>query len=103
MFLFIEPPTGWSPPKIEDYTKVVTVNHGTTVELSCVGSGNPLPEYRWSFEGKDVVIDNTLFSQKGGNLVVKNAMIDNSGKYSCNVSNPHGISIVTTQLIVTCM
>lgn len=96
-----EPPAGWSPAEIDDYSKIVTVAQGSAVELPCVGRGNPLPTYRWSFHGKDLSIDNVLYGQRGGNLFIKNAQTVNSGDYTCNISNSHGSAIVKTQLIVT--
>ena len=96
-----EHPAGWSPVKIDDNTKTVSVGHGFTAELPCVGSGYPLPSYRWSFGGQNLIIDNINYGQNGGNLFIKNAKIKNSGPYTCNVSNEYGSAIATTQLTVT--
>lgn len=97
-----EPPAGWSPAEIDDYSKIVSVGQGSSAELACVGRGNPLPTYRWSFQGKDLSINNVVYSQRGGNLFIENAQTVNSGDYTCNISNPHGSALVKTQLIVTC-
>ncbi|OPL20938.1 hypothetical protein AM593_07185, partial [Mytilus galloprovincialis] len=50
-----EPPAGWTPAEIDDYSKIVSVGQGSSAELACVGRGNPLPTYRWSFQGKDLI------------------------------------------------
>lgn len=100
-FSWTEHPAGWSPVKIDDNTKTVSVGHGFTAELPCVGSGYPLPSYRWSFGGQNLIIDNINYGQNGGNLFIKNAKIMNSGPYTCNVSNEYGSAIATTQLTVT--
>ena len=97
-----DPPTGWTPPKIDDIMTHVTVNEGETVELPCVASSNPLPKYRWSLHNKELIIDSVNKIQRAGNLMIVDAKVTDSGVYTCNSSNSHGSATGTTDLIVQC-
>ncbi|KAK3107290.1 hypothetical protein FSP39_011199 [Pinctada imbricata] len=96
-----EPPAGWTAPTMDDVLRSVTVEEGDTAELPCVGSGNPLPKYRWTKESKPIIIDNQHFNQKSGNLLILNSRIEDSGQYMCNASNDHGSVTAITDLIIT--
>lgn len=97
-----DPPASWTPPKIDDVMAQMTVNEGDTVELPCVASSNPLPKYRWSLSGKELVIDSVSRIQRAGNLVIVDAKVTDSGLYMCNASNSHGAATATTLLTVQC-
>ncbi|OWF38939.1 Down syndrome cell adhesion molecule [Mizuhopecten yessoensis] len=98
-----DPPVGWMAPTMDDVSRTVKVKEGEAVEIPCVASSNPLPKYRWHMNSPttSVVIDNTHFVQKGGNLVVNTATVRDSGHFICNASNEHGSATAVTELIVT--
>lgn len=101
---FADPPVGWMAPTMDDVSRMIKVREGDAVELPCVASSNPLPKYRWHMNSqtRSVVIDNSHFVQKGGNLVVKAATVKDSGHFMCNASNEHGSTTAVTELVVTC-
>ncbi|CAH0555684.1 unnamed protein product [Brassicogethes aeneus] len=82
------------------------VNFGTTVPLLCAAQGFPAPIYRWYkfVEGtsrKQAVQLNDRVKQVAGTLIIREAKVEDSGKYLCVVNNSVGGESVETVLTVT--
>ena len=76
--------------KIQPAGGVITVKSGTSLVLSCTGSGTPEPELSWVREGK------VLASGRGEvDLPLKTIGWQNAGLYQCQASN--GVGPVHTQ------
>lgn len=89
-------------PNIEKSLSSLTAEEDSKAELPCVATGNPLPRYEWSKGGQMVRIDGKKFEQRGGNLLIYNLTVFDSGDYKCNAQNKEGAKSVNIQLIVTC-
>ncbi|XP_049290913.1 Down syndrome cell adhesion molecule-like protein Dscam2 isoform X20 [Anopheles funestus] len=78
----------------------------STITLLCQAQGFPVPITRWYkyIEGtqqkKAVVLDDRV-KQVSGTLIIKDAVVDDSGKYLCVVNNSVGGESVETVLTVT--
>ena len=76
------------------------------LSLSCPVQGSPVPTYRWykfvesNNNKKPVTLDERV-RQVGGTLIIKEAKVDDSGKYLCMVNNSFGGESVETVLTVT--
>ncbi|XP_040165855.1 Down syndrome cell adhesion molecule-like protein Dscam2 isoform X6 [Anopheles arabiensis] len=106
--LVITEPLGRVSPKLDSTSKIVTaeVRRSNTIALLCSAQGYPIAVFRWYkyIEGtqqkKAVVLDDRV-KQVSGTLIIKDAVVDDSGKYLCVVNNSVGGESVETVLTVT--
>ncbi|XP_073812159.1 Down syndrome cell adhesion molecule 1 isoform X32 [Musca autumnalis] len=107
--LVITEPLGSVPPKItnlHDKFQVLQVRMGEDYAMQCPGQAYPVPFVRWYkfIEGttrKQAVVLNDRVKQVSGTLIIKDAVVDDSGKYLCVVNNSVGGESVETVLTVT--
>ncbi|XP_052129300.1 cell adhesion molecule Dscam2-like isoform X2 [Frankliniella occidentalis] len=105
--LVITEPTNTMRPKIaRNGIEFKDVDSGRDVALLCPGQAFPVPFYRWyKFdEGstrKRAVTLNDRVKQVSGTLIIKEAVVADSGKYLCVVNNTVGGESVETVLTVT--
>uniref|UniRef100_A0AAG5D198 Down syndrome cell adhesion molecule-like protein Dscam2 n=1 Tax=Anopheles atroparvus TaxID=41427 RepID=A0AAG5D198_ANOAO len=106
--LVITEPIGSKPPTFNfDYKKLYfTKPSNASIALFCQAQAYPVPVTRWYkyLEGtqqkKAVVLDERV-KQVSGTLIIKDAVVDDSGKYLCVVNNSVGGESVETVLTVT--
>ncbi|XP_055318385.1 cell adhesion molecule Dscam2 isoform X10 [Sitodiplosis mosellana] len=106
--LVITEPIQSVPPRLETIEKLrlVTEHLREAISLLCPVQSYPTPSYRWYkfIEGttrKQAVVLNDRVKQVSGTLIIKDAVIDDSGKYLCVVNNSVGGESVETVLTVT--
>ncbi|XP_055318406.1 cell adhesion molecule Dscam2 isoform X29 [Sitodiplosis mosellana] len=106
--LVITEPIQSVQPRIErtDKFRVAFVQMKDTTNLLCPVQSYPIASYRWYkfIEGttrKQAVVLNDRVKQVSGTLIIKDAVIDDSGKYLCVVNNSVGGESVETVLTVT--
>ncbi|XP_042867937.1 Down syndrome cell adhesion molecule-like protein Dscam2 isoform X1 [Penaeus japonicus] len=108
--LVISEPVGFSAPKFtweERINTVLTVvkPSGVSVSVFCEAQGFPVPETRWfkvSEGGRKVAVElGERVKQVGGTLIIREAKVEDSGKYLCVVNNSVGGESVETVLTVT--
>lgn len=64
-----------------------------TIKLFCVYGGTPLPNILWSKDGESIKTTGHIFLEYGGKkLIIENATFDDSGTYTCDISNGIGNS-----------
>ncbi|XP_071637586.1 Down syndrome cell adhesion molecule 1 isoform X21 [Temnothorax longispinosus] len=78
----------------------------SSVVLTCPGQGHPVPSFRWYkfIEGtsrRQPVQLNERVRQVSGTLIIREARVEDSGKYLCIVNNSVGGESVETVLTVT--
>ncbi|XP_070066223.1 cell adhesion molecule Dscam1 isoform X27 [Drosophila virilis] len=106
--LVITEPVGSVSPKIntgEDYNHIKG-RSALDLSLLCPAQAYPQPFYRWYkfIEGttrKQAVVLNDRVKQVSGTLIIKDAVVEDSGKYLCVVNNSVGGESVETVLTVT--
>ncbi|XP_047984025.1 Down syndrome cell adhesion molecule-like protein Dscam2 isoform X49 [Leguminivora glycinivorella] len=109
--LVITEPTNKIPPR-KDSAKhfegweVFVVSQGTNAYLTCQVAAFPAPLFRWYkfIDGttrKQPVTLNDRVKQVSGTLIIKEAKVEDSGKYLCVVNNSVGGESVETVLTVT--
>ncbi|KRF98082.1 uncharacterized protein Dwil_GK22019, isoform AS [Drosophila willistoni] len=86
--------------------KVVQYAAQTAITLLCPAQAYPMPAFRWYkfIEGttrKQAVVLNDRVKQVSGTLIIKDAVVEDSGKYLCVVNNSVGGESVETVLTVT--
>ncbi|KAL5286966.1 Dscam family protein [Megaselia abdita] len=79
---------------------------GQSLTLLCPAQTYPVPVFRWYkfIEGttrKQAVVLNDRVKQVSGTLIIKDAVVEDSGKYLCVVNNSVGGESVETVLTVT--
>ncbi|XP_071050253.1 cell adhesion molecule Dscam1 isoform X5 [Onthophagus taurus] len=108
--LVITEPTNNVAPKkdTENFKgwKVVDVPIKHVAWLTCQVTGYPVPKFSWYkfVEGtnrKQVIQLNDRIHQVAGTLIIKEALVEDSGKYLCVVNNSVGGESVETVLTVT--
>ncbi|XP_055385728.1 cell adhesion molecule Dscam2 isoform X15 [Condylostylus longicornis] len=106
--LVITEPVGSVAPKVDikDKTNLANVNFNGEIALLCPAQSYPIPAFRWYkfIEGttrKQAVALNDRVKQVSGTLIIKDAVVEDSGKYLCVVNNSVGGESVETVLTVT--
>ncbi|XP_058830700.1 cell adhesion molecule Dscam2 isoform X46 [Topomyia yanbarensis] len=106
--LVITEPLGRVAPKRSSTSKIFTAEarRRKTIALLCSAQAFPVPIFRWYkyIEGttrKQAVVLNERVKQVSGTLIIKDAVVDDSGKYLCVVNNSVGGESVETVLTVT--
>ncbi|XP_031351172.1 Down syndrome cell adhesion molecule-like protein Dscam2 isoform X16 [Photinus pyralis] len=106
--LVITEPIGSVLPKFPaiDNLRGFTSKDNATLTLLCPAQAYPVPLYRWYkfLEGttrKQAVQLNDRVKQVAGTLIIREAKVEDSGKYLCVVNNSVGGESVETVLTVT--
>nr|XP_044249304.1 Down syndrome cell adhesion molecule-like protein Dscam2 isoform X13 [Drosophila takahashii] len=106
--LVITEPVGSVPPKISvgERRKDAEVPQHGDLSIFCPAQSYPVPAFRWYkfIEGttrKQAVVLNDRVKQVSGTLIIKDAVVEDSGKYLCVVNNSVGGESVETVLTVT--
>ncbi|XP_075974485.1 Down syndrome cell adhesion molecule 1 isoform X3 [Anticarsia gemmatalis] len=106
--LVITEPMGRVSPKFPtgDISRTFVANAGDGVPLLCPAQGFPCPAFRWykfidgTTRKQPVTLDDRV-KQVSGTLIIKEAKVEDSGKYLCVVNNSVGGESVETVLTVT--
>ncbi|XP_050561778.1 cell adhesion molecule Dscam2 isoform X5 [Spodoptera frugiperda] len=106
--LVITEPVSSKPPSFStDFTlSAVTRHKGQSFAILCQAQAFPIPVFRWYkfVEGttrkQPVTLDDRV-KQVSGTLIIKEAKVEDSGKYLCVVNNSVGGESVETVLTVT--
>ncbi|XP_043064026.1 Down syndrome cell adhesion molecule-like protein Dscam2 isoform X30 [Drosophila ficusphila] len=106
--LVITEPISSTVPKVISLAKfdMKTYSGSSTLALLCPAQGYPVPVFRWYkfIEGttrKQAVVLSDRVKQVSGTLIIKDAVVEDSGKYLCVVNNSVGGESVETVLTVT--
>ncbi|XP_039227511.1 Down syndrome cell adhesion molecule-like protein Dscam2 isoform X50 [Drosophila yakuba] len=106
--LVITEPVGSIGPRLTsgDESRILRVYLAASATLLCPAQAYPVPFFRWYkfIEGttrKQAVVLNDRVKQVSGTLIIKDAVVDDSGKYLCVVNNSVGGESVETVLTVT--
>ncbi|KXJ15497.1 Hemicentin-1 [Exaiptasia diaphana] len=73
---------------------VLYANKGQPINITCNATGNPQPDYVWSFKGKQ------LHSSINSTIVISNATLDDAGMYTCTAINSIGRESINVTLQV---
>ncbi|XP_068899421.1 cell adhesion molecule Dscam1 isoform X17 [Tenebrio molitor] len=106
--LVITEPVGTRAPKLlaDSKFKYVEREADSEIPVFCQAQGFPVPSFRWYkfVEGttrKQAVTLNDRVKQVAGTLIIREARVEDSGKYLCVVNNSVGGESVETVLTVT--
>ncbi|XP_070503177.1 cell adhesion molecule Dscam1 isoform X23 [Chironomus tepperi] len=105
--LVITEPISPVPPRISGSRLLeIEVTIQQSLSVLCLGQSFPTPSFRWYkfIEGsqrKSPVPLGDRIKQVSGTLIIKNAVVEDSGKYLCVVNNSVGGESVETVLTVT--
>ncbi|KRF98075.1 uncharacterized protein Dwil_GK22019, isoform AL [Drosophila willistoni] len=109
--LVITEPVGSVSPQFsgngnQEHITLLRVPLNGSLALMCPAQAYPVPYFRWYkfIEGttrKQAVVLNDRVKQVSGTLIIKDAVVEDSGKYLCVVNNSVGGESVETVLTVT--
>ncbi|XP_045126176.1 Down syndrome cell adhesion molecule-like protein Dscam2 isoform X16 [Portunus trituberculatus] len=105
--LVISEPVGLSGPKFpgEDVSRTKVKAAGSSFSLQCQAQAHPIPSFRWfkfNENGRKASVElGERIKQVGGTLIIREAKVEDSGKYLCVVNNSVGGESVETVLTVT--
>lgn len=84
-------PPSWKPDSMpSDKVLFETVTGGTNFTLDCKAHGRPKPTVLWYHNGMEILSDHRKEMKKGGSLKIRNIGLEDSGNYTCKVSNKFG-------------
>ncbi|XP_062527444.1 cell adhesion molecule Dscam2 isoform X18 [Bombyx mori] len=105
--LVITEPINSAPPKVPTKTiEFVQFHLNNSITLLCLAQAYPVPIFRWykfidgTTRKQPVTLDDRV-KQVSGTLIIKEAKVEDSGKYLCVVNNSVGGESVETVLTVT--
>ncbi|XP_046638873.1 Down syndrome cell adhesion molecule-like protein Dscam2 isoform X13 [Daphnia pulicaria] len=105
--LVVTEPTSSAAPRFAvKVSMIVELRQSKPISLLCQAQGYPTPVFRWykyvegSTAKQPVKLDDRV-KQVSGTLIIKEAKVEDSGKYLCNVNNSVGGESVETVLTVT--
>ncbi|XP_060820245.1 cell adhesion molecule Dscam2 isoform X40 [Bombus pascuorum] len=106
--LVITEPVGFAKPKFSmiDKSRTFEIQEAQSVTLQCPAQAYPVPVLKWYkfIEGssrRQPVQLNERVRQVSGTLIIREARVEDSGKYLCIVNNSVGGESVETVLTVT--
>ncbi|XP_011303881.1 Down syndrome cell adhesion molecule-like protein Dscam2 isoform X1 [Fopius arisanus] len=106
--LVITEPVASARPKfpMTDTSRTYTIRHSRTQTLFCPAQAYPIPAFRWykflnGTTRRQPVQLNDRIRQVSGTLIIREARVEDSGKYLCIVNNSVGGESVETVLTVT--
>nr|XP_012136984.1 PREDICTED: Down syndrome cell adhesion molecule-like protein Dscam2 isoform X6 [Megachile rotundata] len=106
--LVITEPVSGAAPKVPPTAKITvfSISAETATAMLCQAQAHPLPIFRWYkfIEGssrRQPVQLNDRVRQVSGTLIIREARVEDSGKYLCIVNNSVGGESVETVLTVT--
>jgi hypothetical protein len=92
-------------PDISSEPVDVRVNQGGSCTLECQAPGKPLPDVKWTKNGKEIKSTENLLleSSPDGNhrLIINNAQSDHAGQYIANVKHKIRAQQMIFNVIVT--
>ncbi|XP_067662288.1 hemicentin-1-like isoform X1 [Haliotis asinina] len=94
----------WVAPTINtqgsNFEPKVIVN--STIDLDCPAEGNPLPAIRWFRDGSPLNTNDPdiILLDEGMRLQIRNAAVEDSARYTCQVNNPAGEEDISYDLSV---
>ena len=92
VYLFVEAPVFTTTPTS------LELRQGTTVELTCLASGPPIPHYSFFHDGH--LLNTTLrYFINGGHLTIRNTVGSDSGQYQCQAENELGSAMSSTWML----
>ncbi|XP_005094335.2 fibroblast growth factor receptor 1-A [Aplysia californica] len=71
-------------------TRFETIHEGKDLAFDCKAQGRPKPSVTWLKDGNPLMADDRTEIKKAGVLKLKSVTTQNSGNYTCMVSNNHG-------------
>lgn len=87
----IDPQLFLVPPKIQRGPKLMKVQAGQRVDISCNAQGTPLPVITWLKDGSAALVDGVrLVSNSDGTLSIDPALLSDAGVYTCVATNMAG-------------
>ncbi|XP_055686975.1 peroxidasin isoform X2 [Lutzomyia longipalpis] len=73
---------------------------GATIELPCMGDGDPPPQVKWKKDGRTIISTDRFRIAASGSLHVTNVTTLDSGRYECSITNEFGRATGQGLLIV---
>ena len=78
------------PPQITAHPADIRIGAGTEVRLSVAASGSQPLSYQWRRYGEDLADGGNISGADSPELLIRNAVADNTGAYNCRVANAAG-------------
>ncbi|KAL4660770.1 hemicentin-1-like [Arapaima gigas] len=85
-------------PSVMVIPKSQTFSHGADVRFDCTATGSPSPQMFWSHGKMFLTSKNRVSLSKNGTLIIRGAITEDSGNYTCLASNEAGTATQTVSL-----
>ncbi len=98
-----EPQKAMEPPRFVQPVNALQVVEGSQAVFETTVAGQPLPEVAWFREGHQIQHSDEFQVLRDGNkclLVIKEVFPEDSGVFTCRISNPGGVAECSAELFV---
>ena len=91
-------PVGDGSPVTMNVGDNVTAASNTTITITCPVSGVPTPSVTWKKDGVQLVEEERINIADDNTLVIKEAKLKDSAKYTCSVQNSFGKDYISSSV-----
>ena len=91
-------PIGDGQPVVAPVGSQITELEYVKITLTCPTEGIPPPKIRWRKDGVDLVHGERYLIDDKGSLTIQEALIWDSGKFTCSAENAAGLDEVTSSV-----
>ena len=89
-------PIGDGRPVVSPVGSQITELAFVKITLTCPTKGSPRPEITWKKDGVALVPDERYAIDNDGSLTIREAVTEDSGKFTCTAQNAAGMEEVTS-------
>lgn len=89
---------GDGQPLVAPVGSNITELEYVNITLTCPTEGAPPPKITWRKDGVDLAIGGRYMVDNNGSLTIQQALIKDSGKFTCSAENTAGVQEVTSHI-----
>lgn len=91
-------PIGDGSPVVTPVGSQITEIASVRISLTCPIEGSPPPKITWKKDGKELVSGDRYFIDNEGTLTVLQAVLKDTGNFTCSAQNEAGVEEVTSSI-----
>ena len=93
-------PIGDGSPVVTPVGSQITEIAFVTVSLTCPTKGSPPPRISWRKDGEELASGDRFVIDDKGTLTIPQAVLKDTGNYTCSAQNEAGVEEVTSTIVI---